>query len=378
MATPTLEAFDPANLTAGKTYVVSANTTLSSNLTIPDDVTLYFMGGIISGNNVDLTGTRTKIVAAIKQIFGTTLNVKGTWEIERAYPQWFGAKAYTGITNNSIDSAPAINKAINMKQTGEVFIPRGHYRVNCPIEVKHGIRLIGEPGFQQDLAPSELSTVLVPGGVDVNGNADITKYNPGGYLVRVNVNSAGNNWVIAYPPKATVIKNLFFFNEFKNITSLKGILAAGTIEIDSCNWMRFKQAFSSVSVYTDGRKITKCAYYNAASQDSLKTPLYAFDINSLGDALVFEQNHILYDERSKGLYIDHCNSGSINANVINNEICIQNSKAITFTANHIEDGAQLIINDSNVTSMNNFFQKGEVPSIKVNTPTPESNAPVVK
>ena len=122
-APPSLTEFDPTSISANSTYVVSAPYTIGGTLTMPADVTLYFIGGMLSGSG-KLIGNKTKIIAPIKQIFGTSLNVSGTWEIERAYPQWFGAQSYQSISTSSADIASAINKAIEMKQTGEVFIPR--------------------------------------------------------------------------------------------------------------------------------------------------------------------------------------------------------------------------------------------------------------
>ena len=327
------------------------------------------MGGMLnSSSTVTLTGNRTKIIAPITQIFGANINFAGTWEIDRAYPQWFGAVAYTGVNASSVDSAPAINKAIVMKSTGEVFLPRGHYRVNSSIEVKMGIKLIGEPGYNEDLTINLLSTVLVPW----TSSSNYT----GGYFLRHNVNTAGNNWVVGYISPGTVIRNIFFYNQ-NQLANMKGLLSAGAIELDTCSWQYFKQAFFDVFLYNDSRKITKCAYRGAATSDS-GTALYAFDINSLGDALVFEQNHLSHDAKAKALRISFCNGGSVKSNIINGDILIENCKGITFISNHLEDGAQLVIADSNVTSMNNYFQKGTVPSMKVISNTNESDAPVVK
>ena len=86
--------------------------------------------------------------------------------------------------------------------------------------------------------------------------------------------------------------------------------------MDSCSWQYFKQAYTDLFVYSDSRKITKCTYNEAATSDS-GTPLYAFDINGMGDALIFEQNHIGNCPRSKGLRINMCNGGTVNANIIN-------------------------------------------------------------
>jgi len=87
----------------------------------------------------------SSIIAPITQIFDVTLNVTGSWEINRSYPQWFGAIAATS-QSAAVDCAAAINKAILMKSTGEVFMPRGVYRVDSTIRVRAGIVLRGDPG----------------------------------------------------------------------------------------------------------------------------------------------------------------------------------------------------------------------------------------
>lgn len=60
--------------------------------------------------------------------------------MDRAYPQWFGAKN----NDENTDSSDAINKAIQFKRVGEVFLPRGQYYINKTINVKVGIILRGE------------------------------------------------------------------------------------------------------------------------------------------------------------------------------------------------------------------------------------------
>ena len=114
--------------------------------------------------------------------------------MDRAYPQWFGANnkaknayaAYTkaktpfpdnaspeiisqieelrqvGISElNSIpDASTAINAAIQLKQKGEVFIPRGWYKISKFINVLPGIQLRGEA--VNDSSFSQYGTMLFP------------------------------------------------------------------------------------------------------------------------------------------------------------------------------------------------------------------------
>jgi len=201
----------------------------------------------------------------------------------------------------------------------------------------------------------------------------------------INLNSAGNNWELSFPEPGTVVKNIRFDNILKQIPNLKGICTAGSFEVNTCYWFYFLQAVANLpasssnqSLYSDTRKIVKCSFSSPGSFHS-RAGVYAFDLIALGDALLFQQNHIVNTAgKAKALHLEMCNSGSINANIINDDILIKWCKAVTFTANHLEEGAQLVITDSNVTSMNNFFEKRTVPSMVINTTSSEGNTAVVK
>ncbi|OAV73384.1 hypothetical protein Barb6_00275 [Bacteroidales bacterium Barb6] len=103
-----------SSLAADNTYVVSENCSISTKVNIPANVTLIFKGGIISRTGT-LSGNNTNIIASITKIIET--NIAGTWNVDRAYPQWFGAK----INDANFDSTPAINKAIQFKNQVRYF-----------------------------------------------------------------------------------------------------------------------------------------------------------------------------------------------------------------------------------------------------------------
>jgi hypothetical protein len=372
MSNPSIEFLefpDSGSLTANRTYVIRKDHTVtSSSATMPENVTLIFMGGILSpSGSITLTGNRTRIIASAEQIFATSLNVGGTWEIERAYPQWFGAKSYASLSSSIIDSAAAINKAILMKGTGEVLIPRGYYRIDSTIEVKSGIVLTGELGGRPRDGVS-WGTALVAGSSSLSSYTD-------GYFMRVNV--SGSSWAKEFPDPGTTVKNLVFLNDWKNVANLKGMCTAGSFEVNTCFWFYFKQVIKNLFVYSDLRKIVNCTF-NGAGNIHSGDPLYAFDLDSLGDALIFEHNGI-HDTAttSKALHVVMCNGGTISSNIINNDVLIEGSKGIVYSSNHMEAGAQLVINDANVTTMNNFFQKGTRPSLVVKSAS-NGHAPVVK
>jgi hypothetical protein len=203
------------SLSANTTYVVSENCAVSGTVNFPAGVTLIFKGGKITGSGT-FNGVSTALVAPIMQIFDTTVNVTGLWCMDRAYPQWFGAKAYKNNSDmqSGVDSSDAINKAINMKLTGEVFLPRGVYKVSNTVKVRCSIILTGEPGMYDSSDTDSTILVASTGGNFTNGGTDK-------YFIRVNVQEGNDsNWAVEYPAPGTEIKHLFFRNIF-NVSDLR-------------------------------------------------------------------------------------------------------------------------------------------------------------
>lgn len=178
--------FDPNATTEGETYVVipqngNSEIVINNHVTLAHGTTLIFAGGKITGTGT-LTGDYTRLVAPITQIFGKDITVDGIWEMDRAYPQWFGAR--NDISNSefwylretckaagenqpdaatskrkieearnnalkqleawNVDSSDAINKAMKLKHAGEVFLPKGEYAICKTLKVPYGIVLRGE------------------------------------------------------------------------------------------------------------------------------------------------------------------------------------------------------------------------------------------
>ena len=109
------EKFDPVKGTVeGKTYVVVPTTTetgknsdvvINRHITLAHNTTLIFAGGKISGTGT-LTGDNTRLIAPITQIFGEDITVDGIWVMDRAYPQWFGARTIFPTMNFGICALP--------------------------------------------------------------------------------------------------------------------------------------------------------------------------------------------------------------------------------------------------------------------------------
>ena len=104
----------------------------SSNIIIPNNCILKFEGGNLK--NGILTGNNTIIIAHRIKIFNIDIQITGTWNINEAYPEWYGA-----INNNKdIDSGPAFNAIINQTPfTRIVLKPGGEYGTYSIIYLKN-------------------------------------------------------------------------------------------------------------------------------------------------------------------------------------------------------------------------------------------------
>lgn len=353
--------FDPNLTLPNSTYIVSSIHIVNTTILLASNVTLIFVGGKITGNGT-LEGNNTVLVAPISQIFSADLNIIGSWIMERAYPQWFGA-----VAGSMDDCSDAINKAIKMKLTGEVFIPRGRYLIRNILHVKYGIQLVGESGMENK-SERELGTFLV---ADMNNPSLLVEDSSftNGYVVEVNVKDwyvkDGEkicNWEILYSSNKTQISRILFSN---NISKLKAIFsAASCCEISACTFNNFQQSvvFSNHH-YIDRKKVADCVISNDANIHRGES-LYTIDFGFLGDGLVCEYNSINNGSFNKGIRVSACLGGNITSNIINADVIIGGCKGISFDSNHMEDG-QIIIRDSNIGVRNNFFKKISKPNVIV-------------
>lgn len=330
-------------------------------------------GKAVEGTNSSIVGNSTAISAPIKKIFTTGINVAGTWLMDRAYPQWFE-------DSNNADWATAINKAIIMKGTGEVFLPRGNYVISSTIYVSFGIKLVGEPGREKTGYNTD-ATVIMPSTGKNNFN--------GGYMMlvnvkhkddkgqEINVSAANSTWEVHYPNSGTELNNLSFI--CKGNQRYKAVLVSGGITVNHIRWNGCLQALASTSnTYNDQRCITNCTFYPAGK---IKMPdreeLYAFDLKSLGDALVFTGNAVHNgDSYTKSLRLLLCDGGTIHSNILNADVLIDRCKSISFTSNHCENGATITIKASTVVNNANFYEKGTKPSIIITNSTDMKNSVV--
>lgn len=92
---------------SGVIYKVCADVDLGGGtLTVATGSTLDFQGGSFS--NGTIVGNNTKINAGLQKIFNIDIILNGTWNVNEAYPEWFGAVG-NGVTNDTI----ALTKCIN-------------------------------------------------------------------------------------------------------------------------------------------------------------------------------------------------------------------------------------------------------------------------
>ena len=312
--------------------------------------------------------------------------------IDRAYPQWFGCLTYTTLKDYNIslnalcDAGFYINKAILMKQMGEVFLPKGFYIIKTPIDMTDGIQLVGEAGMDNDFSATVLQSCKTNTTAVTDSSAQYliyvnedpvthTKHTTGGFL-------AG---------QITAIKNLSLRNYLENTgasinshSSLNdiqtkttafygGIHALETVRIENVRFRDFRKAVEFGENYYDCKQVRNCDYVCFSSVYARLLTLmgddypwvYAFNMNWLGDACLFEHNAIHSGYYNKGVRLFNCMSGQVNCNIINADILIDRSNSVTFCNNHIEYGHQLEINCSCVNVHDNYFHVGSTPSITI-------------
>ena len=345
-------------------YVMGGELLLDKgHIALAENTHMSLDGSIIDGTG-SITANKTTLSAPIRQIFAQSIQVKGKWIIDKAFPQWF-------TESKTIDWSTAINKAIVMKGAGEVFLPRGVYPIAHTLYVHYGIKLVGEPGRKEKSTYRGYDhncTILTPA---KNGN----HFN-GGYMMMMNVKHEGINenitqdnaqWETAYGISGTEVRNLYFDNDGNQ--HFKAILAAGSMTIAQNSFHSCLQAVAFINGnYSDMRRVTNNTVYvpGNVNTGSKREPLYAFDIKGLGDALIFEGNAVHdSDNYTRALRVTSSMGGSINANILNGDILIKNCKGIVYSGNHSEVGAQLTIKESSVTMHSNFFEKGTRPSIVI-------------
>lgn len=375
------------------------------SLTIGQNSVLHLQRHSVIGSGT-LVGDFAQIEAPLVEIFGSKVKVEGDWLNDRVYPQWFGAVAYKSCGEasaaSSVCSADAIERAVRMAVYGEVFIPRGYYRIARTIKLPFGVNIRGASSVEWDYdGVTKYGTVLVSAfdyeglksrlqGVD--DNCESCKEN--NYLIEINVQwvvivenpeDDAEKWKkiivprseIEYTTRETSIKNLRLRNSslplLKDIGReqaylMYGILSGASLNMDGVTFQHFGQALRFTDNYIDNKSVTNCTvseYWDAGKlkQDEAHKP-YAFNMGFLGDALMFAHNGVS-GFVNKGLLVNNCGGAMICDNIITAESKIRQSKAVDFSSNHLERGTILKIEDSEVTMRSNYFWLGQEPVVQI-------------
>lgn len=394
-----------SNVTIGKNCRIYAGSEALSllekkSLTIGQNSVLHLQRHSVIGSGT-LVGDFAQIEAPLVEIFGSKVKVEGDWLNDRVYPQWFGAVAYKSCGEasaaSSVCSADAIERAAKMAVSGEVFIPRGYYRIARTIKLQFGVNICGASSIDREYnGVTKYGTVLVSAfdyeGLKsrlqkVDDNCESCKEN--NYLIEINV-----QWVeiedeilnkkiivprseIEYTTRETSIKNLRLRNSslplLKDIGReqaylMYGILSGASLNMDGVTFQHFGQALRFTDNYIDNKCVVNCTmseYWDAymLNQDEAHKP-YAFNMGFLGDALMFAHNGVS-GFVNKGLLVNNCGGAMICDNIITAESKIRQSKAVDFSSNHLERGTILKIEDSEVTMRNNYFWLGQEPVVQI-------------
>ena len=399
-----------SNVAVGKNcriYAGSEALSLSddTNLTIGQNSVLHLQRHSVIGSGT-LVGDFAQIEAPLVEIFSSTVKIDGDWLNDRVYPQWFGAVAYKSCGEasaaSSVCSADAIERAVRMAVYGEVFIPRGYYRIARTIKLPFGVNIRGASSVEWDYdGVTKYGTVLVSAfdyeglksrlqGVD--DNCESCKEN--NYLIEINVQwvvivenpeDDAEKWKkiivprseIEYTTRETSIKNLRLRNSslplLKDIGReqaylMYGILSGASLNMDGVTFQHFGQALRFTDNYIDNKCVVNCTmseYWDAymLNQDEAHKP-YAFNMGFLGDALMFAHNGVS-GFVNKGLLVNNCGGAMICDNIITAESKIRQSKAVDFSSNHLERGTILKIEDSEVTMRSNYFWLGQEPVVQI-------------
>ena len=399
-----------SNVTIGKNCRIYAGSEALSllekkSLTIGQNSVLHLQRHSVLGSGT-LVGDFAQIEAPLVEIFGSKVKVEGDWLNDRVYPQWFGAVAYKSCGEasaaSSVCSADAIERAVRMAVYGEVFIPRGYYRIARTIKLPFGVNIRGASSVEWDYdGVTKYGTVLVSAfdyeglksrlqGVD--DNCESCKEN--NYLIEINVQwvvivenpeDDAEKWKkiivprseIEYTTRETSIKNLRLRNSslplLKDIGReqaylMYGILSGASLNMDGVTFQHFGQALRFTDNYIDNKCVVNCTmseYWDAymLNQDEAHKP-YAFNMGFLGDALMFAHNGVS-GFVNKGLLVNNCGGAMICDNIITAESKIRQSKAVDFSSNHLERGTILKIEDSEVTMRSNYFWLGQEPVVQI-------------
>lgn len=271
-------------------------------ITVPENCTLQFEGGSFS--NGTIIGNGTIIKDTLSKIFGLDITIQGTFNVDFARPEWFGA-----ISDGSSDSTDAIQKAFDSFLT--IKFSRGHYFITETINCTYCHTFFGSSNQQMY---SETAVVL---NSPESGNTTAFKLD-GKYMPYFSISD-----ICIYGPTSTVEKAVFREGTI-GIDSRSG----NCVRLDNVRLTGFETlVYSDYNSYYN--KIVNCRLENS------KYPLRNFSANNL----IIKNNRFLTFET--GICISGDGTTTISENsfeVFNNEIInfTYNTGSCSFINNYVE------------------------------------------
>lgn len=204
---------------ANTLYIIQDDFSLGSNIVMPENCTLEFVGGSISNRDKlnTIKGNNTTIIAPSVKIFTPNTILSGTWNVKESYPEWFGAKS------NSIDNAaPAIQNCIN--SFGRVVL-NGSYRAGSTLYLLNSTELVGNRLYK--------TNIIFDKGIQT------------GITQHPNIETL----------RGCSIKNIVISKDTKTINSSGILLKKSTqIDLEAVTVVRFGYGFDLNCIYTSSLK----------------------------------------------------------------------------------------------------------------------------
>ena len=168
------------------TYLIRQD--ISGNVTLGADCLLVFQGGKLTSGTI--TGNRTRIEAPLTEIFGSSVQINGSWHVPVSHPEWF-TPSVINITNYQLpdsqnrikystlkvaDDATRLNKAFKLLMPGTSadsntiggkVLLTGVYRIYSMVKVPRHIYIEGaDPALTRIYLPTPSQVIPVSSVID--------------------------------------------------------------------------------------------------------------------------------------------------------------------------------------------------------------------
>ncbi|WP_163222961.1 glycosyl hydrolase family 28-related protein [Bacteroides sp. 214] len=276
------------------------------------------------------------IDAPLYQIFNDTANIDIHAKIDKAYPQWFGAK---GDYEN--DDTKAIQ--ICCSKFKHVHIPKGKYKVTSTIKIPPGVSISGDCGTYEEFTLEDgivrkdyMGTKIYP--VQTAGEYFIDNF-----VFHINQKENTTNEVF-YPffPHNGEIKNLIIAGFGMNVCN--GFKVGYSVKFENIFFADISQALlKNNSLYIDSFHIEKCSF-----TQKVNATVPVVDCGFLGDGFLMRGCHTFGTVR-----FFCCNGGAIEGN-IQGSFEFHNCRGMKMFGGHLEVG-NVLIESSNISIEDMFM-----------------------